>query len=194
MAAASAIAEVAESALGRTCAIAWPWDVSLRLDGPADRAITRICRVSVQTDDADDAALVVLRFAFARLWTAHRAARAAGVTPASPLFTRPDWREVFLARSLHTLDVHLRELAPDAEHATPGVEDGAPRREWRRRLLAPSRVIVYHRDGSRYIGAGSRVAADGSLALEQPQRPLHRISPDDVVAVCGSGWGAVQPV
>ncbi|HZC07501.1 MAG TPA: hypothetical protein VE338_17840, partial [Ktedonobacterales bacterium] len=68
------------------------------------------------------------------------------------------------------------------------------RREWRRRLVAPSRVILYHRDGSRYIGAGSRVAADGSLALEQPQRPLRRIAPVDVVAACGSGWETAQLV
>lgn len=100
-AAAQAVAEVAQAALGRPCAVRRQWEVVLR-DDPAAQ---RFCRVSVNT--YEDVALVKLRLALGQLRTA--AEDEAG-QPAMPPFARPDWREVFLARVLHALDGRLRAM------------------------------------------------------------------------------------
>lgn len=101
MAAARSVAEVAQAALGRPCAVRRQWDVVLRGDGQS--STRRLCRVSVE--QREDDTLVSLRFTLASLG-------AAGLANAQPaaFFARPDWREVFLARTLHTLDNRLRAL------------------------------------------------------------------------------------
>ncbi len=97
--AARSVAEVAEAALGRLCAVQEQWDVVL----PAGdkQSAHDLCRVSVE--DGEGATLVELRFAFDQLW----AAGWQGNQPVTQFFARADWREVFLARSLHTLDGRL---------------------------------------------------------------------------------------
>ena len=100
MAAALAIADVAQATLGRACAVRWRWEVVLR-DG---QSTPRLCRVSVERHE--DVALVGLRLALGRL----REASQESGQPATAIFARPDWREVFLARVLHALDNRLRAL------------------------------------------------------------------------------------
>jgi hypothetical protein len=100
-AAAQAVAEVAQATLGQTCTVRWRWQVVL---GDGGRGASRLSRVSVEEDE--DVALVDTRFALDRLW--HAARDNGGKAPVT-LFARSDWREVFLARVLHTLDGRLRE-------------------------------------------------------------------------------------
>lgn len=101
-AAAQTVAEVAQAALGRPCAVQRRWHVVLRDGG---RVSSQLCQVSA--DEYEDVALVDVRLALGQLW--HAAGDEAG-QPAAVLFTRPDWREVFLARVLHALDGRLRAL------------------------------------------------------------------------------------
>jgi hypothetical protein len=97
--AARCVAEVAEVALGRACAVQGQWDVVLPT---GDEQSTRyLCRVSVEA--REDVTLVELRFALDQLWAAGWQV----AQPATEFFARADWREVFLARSLHTLDGRL---------------------------------------------------------------------------------------
>ena len=100
VAAAQSVAEVAQATLGRSCAVRWRWQVVLR-DG--SRGASRLCRVSVEQNV--DAALVDMRLALGRLW---QVAEDGAGQPSTALFARADWREVFLARVLHTLDGRLR--------------------------------------------------------------------------------------
>lgn len=95
------VAEVAGAALGLPCAVQGRWAVILQ---GGEQPLRRLCRVSVE--ERAGATLVELRFALDLLW----AAGSQGAEPAAPLFRRADWREVFLARTLHTLDGHLRAL------------------------------------------------------------------------------------
>lgn len=99
---AQAVAEVTQAVLGRPCAVRWRWQVVLRDGG---RIALCLGRVSAEQDE--DVALVDMRFALDRLWQAAQD-DAGQVSPT--LFARSDWREVFLARVLHTLDRRLREL------------------------------------------------------------------------------------
>ncbi len=101
-AAAQAVAEVAQAALGRLCAIRWRWHIVLREHGQGS---SRLFRVSAEQDD--DVSLIDVRLDLRGLWQA--ALDDAGM-PAAALFARSDWREVFLARVLHMLDGRLRAL------------------------------------------------------------------------------------
>lgn len=104
--AAEAIVEVAEEALGRACVIrasAGQWDVA-RGDEASAHPIAY-----VSLAETDGAVLLRLRLAFDALWEAGHTANG---QPASPLFERSDWREVFLARALHTMDIRLKALPP----------------------------------------------------------------------------------
>ncbi|MEO7003404.1 MAG: hypothetical protein ABI068_16425 [Ktedonobacterales bacterium] len=97
--AARAVADVAQAALGCPCAVQRRWEVVLH-DVPCAQ---HFCRVSAHR--YEDVALLQLHLALDQLWTT--AEDGAGPL-ASALFARPDWREVFLARVLHTLDGRLR--------------------------------------------------------------------------------------
>lgn len=97
-AAALAIVEVAEEALGRPCAARGEWEVALAGEpehGP-------LATVALQQEG--DAALVELRLAFDRIDDAWQSD---GELPGA-LLARADWREVVLARVLHALDGRLR--------------------------------------------------------------------------------------
>ncbi len=185
MAAACAVAEVMEGALGRACIVTWPWDVALR----GDRALSRLCRVSVEVDDTQDAAFVRLRFALGRVLAARRAASAAGAEP-SPLFARTDWREVLLARALHALDIRLSALLATEREPESAPESEALRQEWRRRLVAPYRVVVFRRDGGRTAGVVERDAPDGGLTVRDANGAAHGVALTEVAASGGSGWTA----
>lgn len=191
MAAASAVAEALESALSRPCVIAWPWDVGLRAGDSGD-ALTRLCRVTVEVDEAQDVAFVGLRFALARIWNARRAARAGGEAPDAPLFANENWREIMLARALHALDVRLRALMAEPSTSTASTERAeraALEREWRRRIVAPRRVVVALADGSRATGSGAVIAPAGALlARSTPGVAPRRFTLDDVVQAWGVGW------
>jgi len=179
MAAACAIAEVAEGAIGRSCVVTWPWDVALR----DDHALSRLCRVFVDVDDSQDVAFLRLRFALGRVWAAHRATSVAG-TESSPLFARADWREVLLARALHTLDIRLSALlAVEREAAGETL-----RQEWRRRLATPYRVSVASRDGSRDAGVVEQVAPDGALSVRMADGAARRVSLGEVTASRSDRW------
>lgn len=97
--AARSVAEVAEVALGRACAVQGQWDVVLPT---GDEQATRyLCRISVEA--REDVTLAELRFALDQMWAAGWQA----AQPETGFFARADWREVFLARTLHTLDGRL---------------------------------------------------------------------------------------
>jgi hypothetical protein len=104
-AAAEAISAVVGEMFGYPCGvrtIAGQWDVEMR-NGASSRVVAHVSAL-----DEDGAALLGLRFAFDALWDAgHDARHDAGGQPVSPLLTRPDWREVLLARALHALDMRL---------------------------------------------------------------------------------------
>lgn len=100
MAAAQAIAEVAQGTLGRPCAVQGRWQVVLREGGAV---ALRLARVTVEQDE--DVTLLKMRLSLGRLL---RAAQDYVNQPSTALFARADWREVFLARALHTLDGRLR--------------------------------------------------------------------------------------
>lgn len=105
-AAATAIADVAREMLGGSCSVEerdGEWVILVM--GAAHS--TAIARVSLE--DEGEATLLGLRLAFGALW---EAGHDADGQPLSPLLARPDWREVFLARALHTLDVRLKALSP----------------------------------------------------------------------------------
>ncbi len=100
--AAQAVAEVAQTALGSPCAIRGRWRIGLRNRG---RGASRLCRVSVVQEE--DVALVDMLFSLGWLW---QVARNDNGQVSAALFTRSDWREVFLARTLHVLDGRLRAV------------------------------------------------------------------------------------
>lgn len=102
LAAAHAVAEVAQAALGRPCTVHKRWQVVLC---HGDRVASRLCRVSVEQDE--EVALVDMRLALGRLW---QAARNDTCQLSSAIFARSDWREVVLAQVLHVLDGRLRPL------------------------------------------------------------------------------------
>lgn len=191
MAAASVVAETLESALGRPCAVTWPWGVGLRTGDPG-KPFLRVCRISIDVDEARDVAFIGLRFALARLWNARRTARADGEAPSAPLFSNERWREIMLARALHALDVRLRALM--AESPAGNAERAALEREWRRRVVAPRRVVVVDADGSRATGDGVGIAPDGALLVRLAFCPddaaSRRFTLDDVVQTWGVGWRA----
>ncbi|HEX8729647.1 MAG TPA: hypothetical protein VF739_13535 [Ktedonobacterales bacterium] len=188
MAASCAAAEVIEGALGRQCAIAWPWDVGLRTGG----ALSRVCRVAVEMDPEQGVAYVGLRFALARLWNAHRAMRAASDMPGSTLFTHDHWREMMLARTLHALDVRLSALTAshEAERRTARV---TLTQDWRRRVIAPQRVVVAGCDSSRFTGLGAQIASDGALLVRQTPLAPRRFALDAVALAWGVGWDSPWP-
>jgi len=189
MAAACSVVEVMEGALGRPCAIAWPWGVGLR----AGDAMSRICRIAVEMDPAQEVAYVSLRFALARLWHAQRATRAAGEAPASALFARDHWREMLLARVLHTFDTRLSGLT--ASHAgEPHAARLALEQDWRRRVTIPQRFVIAGRDGSRMSGLETQLAPDGALLVAQaPHAAPRRYTQDDVAQLWGVGWDTARP-
>jgi|GEM_PF-1409779 hypothetical protein len=100
--AARSVATVAHESIGCSCALEGQWDVVIRHDD----ALDTVCHVSV--DVREDGAFLSLQLAFAPLWTAGQ--RDGGT--ATPLLERSDWREVLLARVLHTLDIRLKALSP----------------------------------------------------------------------------------
>jgi hypothetical protein len=109
-----AIGEVAQSAFGHSYAITDQWDVLL-CDSRSPSPIL-ICHIAV--DAHDDALFLDLRIDPEQL----RAVEQEGDQPTESLLARPDWREVFLARVLHALDIRLRSLLsidPTARQ-TPG--------------------------------------------------------------------------
>lgn len=96
LAAAVAIAEVAENALNRGCVVRGHWDVALHDDGPALRV------GDVAVDEHEAYTLVELRLSLRAIWAARPPEQAS-----ASLFARPDWAEVCVARMLHALDRRL---------------------------------------------------------------------------------------
>lgn len=94
--------EVAQATLGRSYAINDQWEVVMR-DSHTPASVP-ICHVAVEAHEG--ALLLELRIDLEQLWTLGYE----GDRPASALLARPDWREVFLARILHALDIRLRLL------------------------------------------------------------------------------------
>ena len=180
MAAACAVAEVAQHALGRASVIRWPWDVALSAALPHQR----LCSIAVEVDEAADVAYIGLRMLFGRLRAARHVASMADEEPASLLAGRADWREVMLARTLHTLDVRLRA----ALSAGDEVERETLRREWLRRLMIPRQARVFRLDGGRVAGMATWAAHDDALRVRQADGMEWRIPPEDVSATCGAGW------
>lgn len=108
--AAVAVAEVAEAMIGQTCAVQQEWDVIIH-DG---QSRPRLCHITVE--DRSGVSFLGLRLALEPLWVAGQGAS----QPPTALLTRPDWREIFLARVLHTIDVRLHSMLrakSDAEQA-----------------------------------------------------------------------------
>lgn len=97
-----AVGEVAQATFGHSYAITDQWDVALR-DSRSPSPIP-ICHIAV--DALDDALFLDLRIDPEQL----RAIKQQGDQPTESPLARPDWREVFLARVLHTLDIRLRSL------------------------------------------------------------------------------------
>ena len=180
MATACAVAEVAQSALGRACVVRWPWDVGISAALPHQR----VCHISVEVDEVAEVAYIGLRMAFGRLRAARRTTSVTDEQPASPLAGRADWREVVLARTLHTLDVRLR-AALSAGHE---VERETLRQEWLRRLMIPRRARVFHLDGRRVAGMATWAAHDDALYVRREDGMEWRIPPEAVSAACGAGW------
>lgn len=102
-AAATAIAEMAQTALGLSCVVQKQWNVIVRDDRPP-RSQARLCHISV--GERQDATFLGLRLALEPLWAAAQEDNQL----AGALLARTDWREVFLARTLHALDVRLQSL------------------------------------------------------------------------------------
>lgn len=99
--AAHAIAQVAQDALGRPCSVHGRWEV---VAGAAHGDPTRVGYTSIEAGDG--VAFVDIRLMLAQLSLLAEASAGPGA-PAG-LLAREDWREVFLARVLHTLDGRLR--------------------------------------------------------------------------------------
>ncbi|HEX8731451.1 MAG TPA: hypothetical protein VF725_05265 [Ktedonobacterales bacterium] len=172
MAAACAVADVVEGALGAACAVRWPWDVALRA-----RGAPWVCRVGVEGDLTGRFTLLSLRLAFGRIGSMEESA-------AAPLLTRADWREVLLARALHTLDARLGALG-GAERES---EWRLLQEEWRERSLAPYRARITNHDGVCREGVVERITPDGALLLRLADGSRHACPPDDARAVAGLGW------
>ncbi|HET9109998.1 MAG TPA: hypothetical protein VFN78_04140, partial [Ktedonobacterales bacterium] len=180
MATACAVAEVAQNALGQACVVRWPWDVALSAVLPHQR----LCHISVEVDEAADVAYISLRVAFGRLRAARHATSVTDEQPASPLAGRADWREVTLARTLHTLDVRLRAALNSGQE----VERETLRQEWLRRLMVPRQARVFRLDGRRIAGTVTWAAHDDALRVRRADGVEWRIPPEDVSATCGAGW------
>ena len=97
-----------------SCAIRWPSEVVLSPAG--DQPARQLC--SVEVEEHAGAAYVRLRLALGTLLAAERDGHSPldegvqGATGAGMrFFARPDWREVFLARVLHTLEGLLKEVS-----------------------------------------------------------------------------------
>lgn len=103
VAAALAVAEVAHDTFGRPCSVQGRWKVVV---GDAHGSPTRVGCTSVE--EGDGVAFVDLRLMLAQL--ALLAEADAGLGTSAGLLARPDWREVFLARVLHTFDGRLSAL------------------------------------------------------------------------------------
>lgn len=109
-----AVAESAWAVLdptsSRSCAIRWPSEVVVHR--PADgEPVAPLC--SVEVEQHAGIAYVGLRFALDQLPLVGVATcDSEGQRPGTGMefFARSDWREVFLARVLHTLEGHLRKL------------------------------------------------------------------------------------
>lgn len=176
MAAACAVADVVEGALGAACAIRWPWDVALR----SERGAPWVCRVGVEADPTARFTLLSLRLALGRI----DAASGSIGDGSAPLFARTDWREVVLARALHTLDARLGALGGAEREA----EQRLLQEEWRERSLAPYRARMQGRDGAWIAGAVERITPDGALLLRLADGARHTCPPEDARATAGLGW------
>lgn len=176
MAAACAVADVVEGALGAACAIRWPWDVALR----SERGAPWVCRVGVEADPTARFTLLSLRLALGRI---DAASESVG-DGSAPLFARTDWREVVLARALHTLDARLGALGGAEREA----EQRLLQEEWRERSLAPYRARMQGRDGAWIAGAVERITPDGALLLRLADGARHTCPPEDARATAGLGW------
>ncbi|HEU5349451.1 MAG TPA: hypothetical protein VFU63_12645 [Ktedonobacterales bacterium] len=99
--AAHSVATVAQETFGCSCVVQGQWDVVIRNDASLDD----LCHISVEV--RDDAAFLRLRLALAPLWAVGQKNGTAAL-----LLARSDWREVLLARVLHTLDIRLQGLLP----------------------------------------------------------------------------------
>lgn len=113
-AALQAVAETAWAVLdpqsSRSCAIRWPSEVVVH-HPTGDEPVAPLC--SVEVEQHAGVAYVGLRLALDQLRLVGAATcDAEGQRPATGMgfFARSDWREVFLARMLHTLEGHLRKL------------------------------------------------------------------------------------
>lgn len=102
-AAAHALAEVAQATIGLPCDVQWPWRVVVHHEQGKTT-----CLGSVSVEDVGDATLVGVHLLFSRLRQVAEDHAEAGA-PVS-LFARGDWREVMLARMLHTLESRLATL------------------------------------------------------------------------------------
>jgi len=100
---AAAIAEMASTALGLSCAVQQQWNVVVR-DARPPRSPARLCHIAVSK--RQDVTFLGLRLALEPLWATAKE----GNQLAGSLLARADWREVFLARTLHALDVRLQTL------------------------------------------------------------------------------------
>jgi len=181
MAAALAVAEIADGALDHFSAVQWPWDV-ICYDDSSRQHRQRLCHVVVEEEA--DVAFVSLRLALGRIWAA--SATDGGAT--ASLLARPDWREVFLAKVLHALDGRLRSLM--TAEADSDAEKGKTAlfyQEWQRRLMVPARVIVFCGDGTRHPGTAVGIACDGALQMRRSDHEQDRIRLADALATCGIG-------
>lgn len=184
---ACAVAEVAQHALGRACVIRWPWDVALSSALPHQR----LYHVAVEVDEAADVAYIGLRVAYGRLRTARHATSVTDAQPEPLLAGRVDWREILLARTLHTLDVRLRAALSSGDE----VERETLQREWLRRLIIPRQARVFRLDGSCVAGVATWAAHDDALCVQRADGVESLISPLDASATCGAGWAlASEPL
>jgi hypothetical protein len=105
-AAAIVIADVARETFGGSGLVEEQdeWRLVLMTGGVASSEIAQVA-----LDEVGGAALLRLRVAFDALESFGR--ETVG-KPITPLLARPDWREVFLARVLHALDIRLQTLPP----------------------------------------------------------------------------------
>jgi len=101
-AAAHSIAEVIEGASGHPCVVHEQWEIAIRDRTPP----LRVCQL--QGVAHDGVAFLDMGLDLGRLSAMEREQVSDG--PAAALLARPDWREVLLARVLHTLDVRLSSL------------------------------------------------------------------------------------
>lgn len=102
---ARSIAAVIEATFGQNFAIQerqGQWDLVTGEGLPP----ARVCQIQIDADAQDDVAFLGLWLDLGLLWKIARAQESADGQPTA-LLTRPDWREILLARVLHALDVSL---------------------------------------------------------------------------------------